>query len=172
MNENFEAVGFESIYLINNMGTVAVVYVIWILLAVFTKLLKLFRNRSPKVNSVHAKLRRKLYYNSLISLFIESYSILAVCCLINLFFLDFSSFGLSFHSFACIIFLLAITLIPIILARYLIKNWNRLSEPKMITRYGNLYNELDLKSSKIVLSQPAFFLLRRLMIAIAIVIVN
>ena len=33
LNENFEAVGLESIYLLNNMGTVAFLFFFWILAA-------------------------------------------------------------------------------------------------------------------------------------------
>ena len=42
----------------------------------------------------------------------------------------------------------------------------------MIERFGDLYYELNLNGSKMVLIQPVFFILRRLMMAIAIVIVN
>ena len=40
LNENFEAVGFESIYLLNNMGTVAFLFFFWILAAQITFMLK------------------------------------------------------------------------------------------------------------------------------------
>ena len=39
INENFEAVGFESIYLLNNMGTLAIAYGIWTLFAILAKIL-------------------------------------------------------------------------------------------------------------------------------------
>ena len=41
INENFEAVGFESVYLLNNMGTLAIAYLIWTVTAIITLVLKL-----------------------------------------------------------------------------------------------------------------------------------
>ena len=41
INENFEAVGFESIYLLNNMGTLAIAYLIWAIAAIITLFLML-----------------------------------------------------------------------------------------------------------------------------------
>ena len=49
-------------------------------------------------------MRKKLFYNDLISLFVESYSLVSVCCLINFGFIRFDSFGHGFHSVMCIFF--------------------------------------------------------------------
>ena len=40
INQNFEAVGFESIYLLNNMGTLSIAYFIWMAAALFTIIIK------------------------------------------------------------------------------------------------------------------------------------
>ena len=154
------------------MGTLAIVFFIWILLAILEAFLRLFRSKSAKILNIHRTLRRKLYYNSLISLFIESYSLLSVCCLINFYFLSFESVGVTVHSVACIIFLISIFLLPLLLTRYLRKHFKRLKDPKMIARYGDVYLELNLSGSKMVLLQPVFFIFRRLMLAIAIVVFN
>ena len=87
INENFEAVGFESIYFLNNMGTLAIAYLIWILATIIAFLLKMFMYRSKKARKAYNWLRKKLFFNSLISLFLESYSLISVCCLINLSFI-------------------------------------------------------------------------------------
>ena len=89
INENFEAVGFESIYLLNNMGTLAIAYLIWAVAAIITLFLKLFMDTSKKIKKAYHKLRKKLFFNSLISLFLESYSLISVCCLINMSFISF-----------------------------------------------------------------------------------
>ena len=154
------------------MGTLAIVFFIWILLAILEAILRLFRSRSVKILNFQRTLRRKLYYNSLISLYVESYSLLSVCCLINFYFLSFKNVGVTVHSIACIIFLISIFVLPLILTRYLTKHFYTLKNAKMMARYGDVYHELNLSGSKMVLLQPVFFILRRLMMAIAIVVFN
>ena len=66
INENFETVGFESIYLLNNMGTLAIAYLIWFLVAIVAIVLKLFLTCHRKIRKVYHRLQKKLFYNSLI----------------------------------------------------------------------------------------------------------
>ena len=42
VNKNFDAIGLDSIYLLNNMGTLSMAYVLLLLLSVFTILLRVF----------------------------------------------------------------------------------------------------------------------------------
>ena len=61
---------------------------------------------------------------------------------------------------------------PLILTQHLLIFFKKLEDPIMTDRYGHLYGELDLRKGKPTLIQPFFFILRRLMLAVAIVIVN
>ena len=112
MNENFEAVGFESVFLINNMGTLAIAYLIWILAAFFTMAVKIFIYEFEVVRRTHRMIHRKLFWNSIISLFLESYSLLAVCSMINFSYISFESYGMTIHSIACLSVLIAIFFLP------------------------------------------------------------
>ena len=172
INENFEAVGFESIYLLNNMGTLAIAYLIWIVATILTLVIWVLSYNSNKTRAVYHVLRKKLFFNSIISLFLESYSLISVCCLINFSFISFETYGIAFHSITCILFFTCMILMPILLVKHLLRFFERLDDKMMINRYGNLYDELDLRVGKIALVQPFFFLLRRLMLAFAIVIFN
>ena len=42
VNNNFDAIGLDSIYLLNNMGTLSMAYVLLLLLSLFTILLRAF----------------------------------------------------------------------------------------------------------------------------------
>ena len=42
VNKNFDAIGLDSIYLLNNMGTLSMAYVLLLLLSLFTILLRVF----------------------------------------------------------------------------------------------------------------------------------
>ena len=151
INENFEAIGFESIYLLNNMGTLAIAYLIWAVAAIITLFIKLFMQKSKKLRKAYHKLRKKLFFNSLISLFLESYSLISVCCLINLSFISFNSYGLSVHSVVCIFFFGMMILMPFVLIQYLLIYFKELEEPSMTDKYGHLYGELDLRKGKLTL---------------------
>ena len=102
----------------------------------------------------------------------ESYSLLTVCCFININFISFQTYGVGFHSLACLFFMVAIFVVPVLAAKSLVKYFDLLKVRRMKRAYGNAYSQLDLRVGKIVLIEPLFFLLRRLMIAIAIVNFN
>ena len=169
ISENFEVVGFESIYLLNNMGTLAIGYLLWGVAAIVSCFLKCFIYESKRVRKTHIWLKKMLFYNSLISLMLESYSLLSVCCLINFSYISFDTYGVTVHSVACIFFFIAIIVMPIFLSRTLIRAFTTLHETHMMRTYGHLYDELDLRVGKLALVQPLFFIVRRFMLAIAIV---
>jgi len=57
---------------------------------------------------------------------LESYSLLSVCCMINMSYISFESYGLTVHSVACITFFFLIIFLPIVLAQHLIRFFNDL----------------------------------------------
>ena len=114
-------------------------------------------------------MRKKLFYNDLISLFVESYSLVSVCCLINLGFIRFDSFGHGFHSVMCIFFTLMSILWPIQLFWLSVKNFDDLKTDYYQERYGSLYEDINLRKPRVLL-QPMFFFIRRLLLAVAVVI--
>ena len=63
-------------------------------------------------------------------------------------------------------------LFPVLLIQHLIRFFQELDEKNMRNQYGHLYEELDLRVGKMALIQPLFFILRRLMLAIVIAIIN
>ena len=95
-------------------------------------------------------MRKLLFFNTIISIYIESYSLLAVCCLINMNHISFENYGLVIHSVVTIIVLFAIFLLPPIASRHFTKYFENLQEKKMRMLYGEIYEELDLRKGKIV----------------------
>ena len=87
---NFDAVGFESIYLLNNLGALNFAYLAWLLAALTILLLKCrVVEESETARKMRSKLSGKIFFNPLISVFLESYSLLAVCCFINISYISF-----------------------------------------------------------------------------------
>jgi len=100
-SSNFEAVGYESIYLLHNLGTLVFAFAGFFLIASVTWLLNqccgccATGETARKSGGGHGDglAWRKLYYGSLINLVVESYSILAVACFINLKHMSWGSAG-------------------------------------------------------------------------------
>ena len=57
LNQNFGAIGFESIFLINNMGTLGIAFLVWLLLAIIYFITRPCRYFSEKVTEIHRNLR-------------------------------------------------------------------------------------------------------------------
>ena len=68
----------------------------------------------------------------------------------------------------CIIFMVLAIILPLTLVGKLLCNFKYLEEPRFKQDYGALYEELDTSAGKKILFQPSFFLLRRLLLAIAV----
>ena len=117
-------------------------------------------------------MEKKLFYNGLLSLFVESYSLTIVGCLINMSFLRFDSFGLGFHSVMCLAFTVLTLLWPLQLFYLLVRKFHHLRSKYYRGRYGTIYEQIYLKEDSKVLLQPMFFFLRRLLLAIAVVILD
>ena len=118
------------------------------------------------------KLDKALYWGSLITLMNETYMIIVVCVLINIKIFSMENLGLKFMSIMCAIFLAFTILLPIRFIRRLYKNFEKLEEDVQKGKYGAFYDELKLKEGKKVLWVPSFFLLRRMLLGIAICIVG
>ena len=94
-NENFEDIGFESRYIINNMGTMIFFYIFYPSLIIFEKAISRCKNSSLCCNRFQSSLRSSLYYNVLITGLFESYALISICCLIHIPVISFDSYGLS-----------------------------------------------------------------------------
>ena len=171
-NPNFVTLGLGSIFLLNNMGTLAIAYLVWFTAALIAMLVKLGVHTSKRMRNMYTTLKRKLFFNSLISLFVESYSLLCVCCLINTSYISLKTFGFGFHSVICVFFFGFLVLFPTAIFWYIRRHYSELDTPFMRRHYGNLYEELNLKEGEKVLLQPIFFLVRRMQLALAVVVVT
>jgi len=93
VNENYNALGFESVYFINNMGTLFIVFLIYPVMMLVEYLLRLVAEKCDSVKGVHLTVKYAVYWNLLITLVFESYSMIAICCLIHFEYISFSQPG-------------------------------------------------------------------------------
>jgi hypothetical protein len=95
LNPNFEALGFGSLYFLNNMNSMLIGFLVYfgmILLLMMIDPLQT-RCRKLKLSTVTEKLRGMLFYNFIVSMMTESYSLMSVCTMIGLFKISLSSYG-------------------------------------------------------------------------------
>ena len=82
IDSNFEAVGFESMYILINLGTILVLILLFPTLLFIDVILRLTRlSCSIKASN---RIRDALFFNSTIRFIKESYAITLMCCFINL----------------------------------------------------------------------------------------
>ncbi len=93
VNANFEAIGFQSIYFLNNMGSLLIGFLIYFAALTVILILQPFLNKKIWVNKYFMKLKKMFLYNSFVAMMIESYSLICVCCLIACYNISFKSHG-------------------------------------------------------------------------------
>ena len=85
INTNFETIGFESSYFLNNMGTMFLFYMFYILCILVKLILQPFATKHHKrIKKFYRKLRNHVIWGSLITLINETYAIIMLSILINL----------------------------------------------------------------------------------------
>ena len=151
-NEQFETLGFESLYILNNMGTMTAFYLCYPVLIIVYKVMKRCRNLCLCAKKTQTGLRALLYYKLVLTVMIESYSLIAICCFIGLPIVEFTSPGLALQSFICLVATIFIALVPYLLIVYLSKHFKLLGDDKMKKRHGALYEDLKLKRGKSILA--------------------
>lgn len=106
---NFGVIGFESIYVLVNLGSISIFYLVYIgLLLLVLPLLSI----SKKCKRPRQVLSNKLKWNSMLSLLIESYQVLVVCTLINIQKFSLESSGLATMSIVCVLLLSLAVVLP------------------------------------------------------------
>ena len=82
LNENFETVGFETIYFVHNLGSLAIFMSICPLLMIINLFFKMFK-KSRAMTKASIKIETHVYWNATIRIFLEAYTIIAVCAMIQ-----------------------------------------------------------------------------------------
>lgn len=172
LNINFEELGFESRYLLNNMGTMIFMFIIYPMLMIIQKIAQKCKNICNCCRKTHHVLKSVLYYEILITMVFESYLMIIMSCFIAIPFVSFNSYGESIQSLACICFLAIDLILPYIAICYAAKNFELLNTRRIRARFGALYQDLRLSNGIRVLYQPTFFLIRRIILALTVVVIK
>ena len=157
-------------YFINNLGSLYLIFVLFAAKMIVYAMLRPFRDKNTKIEEVLKKMDRYLFWNALLQVMLESYMIVALCCLISMKHkFSFESFGMTIQSLTCFFFTTLLVLAPVYFFSHLLKKYNILKSKIMRTRYKVLYQDLKLENGKSVLLTPGFFLLRRFIMVVVII---
>lgn len=171
-SDNFEELGFESKYILNNMGVMVFFYLLYPVFLIIYSIMFRYCRTSNRCKKFQKSYREQIYWKAIIIVVYESYAIVAMSCFIGLPILDFSTAGLAVQSISCLFFTVFMLVMPVFLIKYSVKNFPKLSNYKTSRKIGALYEDLNMKVGAKIFWQPSFFLIRRLILAASIVLLN
>ena len=168
LSDNFRLVGFESLWQIYNLGSIAL-FVAAIPLMLFLLRLTKHCNRIPKLQSACLILEGKMYYNFFIRFIMESYLMITLSCIINSKHIVWNTVATTFNSLLVIATFLIITLYPVGMILILSKYFKQLTTKGLKAQFGTIYKNLNFRKGKIIIFHIYFFFLRRILLAFSVV---
>ena len=143
ININFEAVGFESMYVLINLGSMLILFILFPTLALIEILARVIPNENSKKLSEY--LRKKLYWNSSIRLFKESYAIALMCALINMKAFTLVTLGEVFSVILSVLIIFLAIVVPIVLTVKIHTNFSQLTHKRILGIFGASYDHMKLE---------------------------
>ena len=171
VDQNFEALGYESLYFLQNLGSLAIFFAAYFVALVFLLLCKCLCC-CECCRWIIDRLSRNLLFGPLINLISGSYTAVIVSCMIHVQHMCWNSYGEITQSLATIFFLVLFLAFPLVESLYLVYRFDDLGEEEMQVRHGAFTSDLDLRRGRRVLLQPVWFYLRRIIIGVAVVFLN
>ena len=168
-SESFEKMGFEYRYFLNNMGTMMFFYLAYPLAILLQLCLYKLSKLARCLEQSSKRLSQLLYYKWIITVMFESYSLVAICCLLAYPLISFKTWGKGIQSSFCIFFAFCFSTIPFVTIWFLSKQIQSLGQESKKRLFGSLYVQLRLERGASVFLWPVYFLLRRIIMAVMLV---
>lgn len=142
LTQSFADLGFESPYVLNNMGSMVLFYLGYLFLILLQKTLEKCKRRSQRVATANRYLKRSLYYNPLITGLYQGYSVIALSVTLGFYKIYWDSYGASIQSTMCICFAVLLVVAPAILFEINVRNFDSLDSEEMQQQFGSFYPDL------------------------------
>lgn len=168
LNSNFDDLGFSSLYFMNNMGTMLIAFLFYFVLVFLLWLVSSWVPNRPRLGRLYERIRTSLFYNSFISMMMESYAVIAICVMINLEYIVWDSYGKIVQSCMCLLALALLIFFPVVLSITARINWES-NFKHLYEQIEPFFEDLNIKKGPIVLLQPVYFLVRRFLMAYVVV---
>lgn len=118
----------ESLYFFNNLGSLAMFFVIYLILLLGLPLIRWFCASSQRIKFASKNLHKNLIWGYLITAIKGNAAIIAICVFINFKVLAWQSMGATIHNSIAIFFFLIIGAFPAYSIWWLYLNFNSLCE--------------------------------------------
>ena len=143
INCAFEAIGFETMYTLMNLGTMLIILMLFPALALIEVFLKIIKCSCSQ--KMRQKLRNSLYWNTSITLYKECYLMAIMCAFINLKTFTFITIGELISSGLSVLVLALGVIVPGFLIVSLRRNYPELNNKDIEKKFGAAYNDLRLE---------------------------
>jgi len=163
LNSSFEALGFESIYFLQNLGTLIIAFVVYPQLLIVCWICCRMKNLT--VRKYGEKMKRSLYWGYWNSLIFESFSVLVISLFINMKSLSWARFNVGLMSTMAVLALPALLVYPFAYTLYLIYHFEHLKWRSFKEKHGVFYADLDLNKGRVVLFQSFWTLVRKILLS-------
>ena len=120
-----------------------ILFILFPTLALIEILARVIPNKNSKKLSEY--LRKKLYWNSSIRLFRESYAIALMCALINMKAFTLDTSGEVFSVILAVLIIFLAIAVPIVLTVKIHTNFNQLTHKRILGIFGASYDHMKLK---------------------------
>jgi hypothetical protein len=114
-----------------------------------------------------------LFYNFIVSMMTESYSLMSVCTMIGLFKISLASFGEIIQTVSCFSALAVLIIYPLFTLILLSHNWKNPNKMAVnMVQFSPIFEDLRIDAGSISLMHPMYFLLRRFLMAVIVVVLR
>ena len=124
---NLQTLGFESIFMLHNMGSLLIFFLLYPVALLFTWLCSKV-TCSESVSDWGAEKQKELRYGLLITLVTEAYSVMAISCCIHFKFMEWNSVGKTVQSLSALACAGLLIAVPLFIATFIRKNFEILEE--------------------------------------------
>ena len=138
VSPNFAIIGYESKWLLVNLGSFAFILIAFPFFYLISPILTPC-SHSYSVERIRNFLRRNLVWSGPLRIMKESYLIVIIPALINIYVLRFTSFGEAVNSILCITFIVLMIGIPITIYRFMKKKRTALENKWIKKKYNVIY---------------------------------
>jgi hypothetical protein len=140
--EQFNILGYNSMFVILNLGTVVLGMTIPIILYVIVS--SVIKWLLPKYSTFKQKITDMLFFDKTFDFINETYILLAMCACLNLRELQWDSYGVIINSLVSVLLLAVTVIFPVFIANFYPRNFNKIyhRQKTIMNRFGSLVKDL------------------------------
>ena len=151
------------------MGSLIIAYTLFPFVVAILLLLK--HCRSQKIRNKATEAIGRIFFNSILRFFEETYLVTTVCCFINLWYIMSTQKYNEQHSVLPYLALIIVFIYPLVILYLNLTDVTKLQSKKYKERAGVIYEDLNLKNGKSTLIWPLYLNIERFILAYVLVFV-